>query len=206
MEPKKRSLAAGERDEFLRAAWRTLVAEEVDAKQLVFVDEMGANVSLSALYAWSRKGKRALGSAPRNWGKNLTLLASITQEGVGPCLAVEGSTTREIFEAYLEGVLAPTLSPGQVVVMDNLSAHKGGRVKEILEGAGCELVYLPPYSPDFNPIEQAFSKVKGLVRRAEARTREALIEAMGRALSALSAMDAWTFFAHCGYREVVQPL
>jgi hypothetical protein len=78
MEPKKRSLAAGERDEFLRAAWRTLVAEEVDAKQLVFVDEMGANVSLSALYAWSRKGKRALGSAPRNWGKNVTLLASIT--------------------------------------------------------------------------------------------------------------------------------
>jgi len=91
-------------------------------------------------------------------------------------------------------------------MMDNLSAHKGGRVKEILEGAGCELVYLPPYSPEFNPIEQAFSKVKGLVRRAEARTREALIEAMGRALSALSAMDTWAFFAHCGYREVVQPL
>jgi transposase len=206
MEPKKRSLAAAERDEFLRAAWRTLVAEEVDAKRLVFVDEMGANVSLSALYAWSRKGKRALGSAPRNWGKNVTLLASITSGGVGPCLAVEGSTTREVFEAYLEGVLAPTLSPGQVVVMDNLCAHKGGRVQEILERAGCELVYLPPYSPDFNPIEQAFSKVKGLVRRAEARTREALIEAMGRALSALSAMDARAFFDHCGYREVVQPL
>jgi transposase len=202
----KRSLAAGERDEFLRAAWRTLVAEEVDAKQFVFVDEMGANVSLSALYAWSRKGKRALGSAPRNWGKNVTLLASITSRGVGPCLAVEGSTTREVFEAYLEGVLAPTLSPGQVVVMDNLYAHKRGRVKEILEGEGCELVYQPPYSPDFNPIEHAFSKVKGLVRRAEARTREALIEAMGRALSALSAMDARAFFAHCGYREVVQTL
>jgi transposase len=206
MEPKKRSLAAAERDEFLRAAWRTLVAEEVDAKRLVFVEEMGANVSLSALYAWSRKGKRALGSAPRNWGKNVTLLASITSGGVGPCLAVEGSTTREVFEAYLEGVLAPTLWPGQVVVMDNLSAHKGGRVQEILERAGCELVYLPPYWPDFNPIEQAFSKVKGLVRRAEARTREALIEAMGRALSALSAMDARAFFDHCGYREVVQPL
>ena len=182
------------------------MAEEVDAKQFVFVDEMGANVSLSALYAWSRKGKRALGSAPRNWGKNVTLLASITSRGVGPCLAVEGSTTREVFEVYLEGVLAPTLSPGQVVVMDNLYAHKRGRVKEILEAVGCELVYQPPYSPDFNPIEQAFSKVKGLVRRAEARTREALIEAMGRALSALSAMDARAFFAHCGHREVVQTL
>ena len=182
------------------------MAKEIDAKRLVFVDEMGANVSLSALDAWSRKGERASGSAPRNWGKNITLLASITEEGVGPCLAVEGSTTREVFEAYLEEVLAPTLQPGQVVVMDNLSAHKGGRVREILGGAGCELLYLPPYSPDYNPIEQAFSKVKGLLRKAESRTRESLIEAMGRALSALTARDSQGFFAHCGYREVVQPL
>ena len=109
-------MGAGERDEFLRAAWRALVAEEVDADRLVFVEEMGANVSLSALYAWSRKGERAFGSAPRNWGKNVTLVASITEEGVGPCLVVEGSTTREVFEAYLEGVLGPTLSPGRVVV------------------------------------------------------------------------------------------
>ena len=107
---------------------------------------MGTNISLSPLYAWSRKGKRAFGSTPRNWGKNVTLLASITRRGVGPCLAVEGSTTREVFEAYLERVLAPALKPGQVVVMDNLSAHKGGRVREILETVGCELVYLPPYS------------------------------------------------------------
>jgi transposase len=206
MEPKKRSLGAAERDEFLRAAWRVLVAEEVEAKRLVFVDEMGTNISLSALYAWSRKGERTLGSAPRNWGKNITLLASITEEGLGPCLAVEGSTTREVFEAYLQEVLVPSLSPGQVVVMDNLSAHKGGRVKEIIEGRAAELLYLPPYSPDFNPIEQAFSKVKGLLRKAEARTRESLIEAMGRALSGLTALDTRGFFTHCGYREVVQPL
>src|SRR5215212_995432 len=139
VEPKKRSLGAAERDEFLRAAWRMLVAGKVDAERLVFVDEMGANVSLSPLYAWSRRGARAFGSAPRNWGKNVTLLASITTEGLGPCLAVEGATTREVFEAYLERVLAPTLRSGQVVVMDNLSAHKGGRVREILEGEGCEL-------------------------------------------------------------------
>jgi transposase len=120
-------------------------------------------------------------------------------------LAVEGSTTREVFEAYLQEVLAPSLGPGQVVVMDNLSAHKGERVKEIIEGRGAELIYLPPYSPDFNPIEQAFSKVKVLLRKAEARTRESLIEAMGRALSGLTALDARGFFAHCGYREVVQP-
>ena len=162
MEPKKRSLGAGERDEFLRAAWRLLVAGEVDAERLVFVDEMGTNVSLSPLYAWSRRGKRAFGSAPRNWGKNVTLLASITRRGLGPCLAVEGSTTREVFEAYLEHVLAPSLRPGQVVVMDNLSAHKGERVRELIEGRGCNLLYLPPYSPDYNPIEEAFSKIKAL--------------------------------------------
>jgi hypothetical protein len=102
MEPKKRSLGAAERDEFLRAAWRAMVAGGlVDAERLVFVDEMGTNVSLLPLYAWSRKGKRDFGSAPRNWGKNVTLLASITRRGLGPCLAVEGATTREVFEAYL---------------------------------------------------------------------------------------------------------
>ncbi len=206
MEPKKRSLGAAERDEFLRAAWRAMVAGGVDAERLVFVDEMGANVSLCPLYAWSRRGERASGSAPRNWRKNVTLLSSITADGIGPCLAVEGATTREVFEAYLERVLAPTLRPGQTVVMDNLSAHKGGRVREIVEGRGVELLYLPPYSPDFNPIEQAFSKVKGLLRKAEARTREALIGAMGRALDAVSAQDARGFFEHCGYRSVGQPL
>jgi transposase len=206
VEPKKRSLGAGERDEFLRAAWRALVAGEIDAERSVFVDEMGTNVSLSPTYAWSRKGERAFGSAPRNWGKNVTLLASITAGGLGPCLAIEGATTREVFEAYLERVLAPSLKPGQMVVMDNLSAHKGGGVKEIIEGRGCEVLYLPPYSPDFNPIEQAFSKVKGLLRRAQARTRQALIEAMGEALSAVSARDVRGFFGHCGYRSVGQLL
>lgn len=202
-------MGASERDEFLRAAWRLLFAARVDAERLVFVDEMGANVSLTPLYAWSRRGERAFGSAPKNWGKNVTLLASITREGLGPCLAVEGPTTREVFEAYLERVLAPTLRPGRMVVMDNLSAHKGGKVKEIIEGRGCELLYLPPYSPDLNPIEQVFSKVskvKWLLRKAEARTRESLIEAMGLALSAVSTRDVQGFFGHCGYRSMDQPL
>ncbi len=99
---------------------------------------------------------------------------------MGPCVAVEGATTKAVLEAYLEQALAPSLSPGRVVVMDNLSAHKGERVREIVEGRGCELLYLPPYSPDYNPIEQAFSKLKGLLlRKAGARTREALVGAMG---------------------------
>src|ERR671933_551389 len=118
---------------------------------------------------------------------------------------LEGATTREAFETYVEGVLAPTLEAGQTVVMDNLSAHKGERVKEIIEGRGCELLYLPPYSPDFNPIEEAFAKIKNLMRKAEARTREALLAAMGTAISVLSAQDARGFFEHCGYHVVVHP-
>jgi transposase len=124
----------------------------------------------------------------------------MTAEGMGPCLAVEGATTRIVFETYLEKVLVPSLRRGQVVVMDNLSAHKGERVRELVESVGCELLYLPPYSPDFNPIEEAFSKVKGLLRKAEARSRKALVEAMGKALDALTTRDARGFFEHCGYR------
>ena len=206
MEQKKRSVGASERDEFLRAAWRALVAGEIHAERLVFVDEMGANISLAPLYAWSRRGERAFASVPRNWGKNVTLLASMSLEGMGPCLAVEGSTTREVFLAYLEHVLAPTLRAGQMVVMDNLSSHKGERVRELIESRGCELIYLPPYSPDFNPIEEAFAKLKALVRKAEARSREMLIEAMGWALEALTVRDAHSFFEHRGYRALGQLL
>src|ERR671933_288605 len=139
MEPKKRSVGATERDEWLRAAWRVMVAQQLDARSLVFVDEMGTNTSLSPLYAWAKKGERAYCSVPRNRGPNTTLLSSMSIEGMGPSLAVEGATDRRIFETYVERVLAPTLRPGQVVVMDNLTAHKGGRVKELIEEQSCEL-------------------------------------------------------------------
>jgi DDE superfamily endonuclease len=162
-------VGASERDEFLRAAWRLMVAGEIHTERLVFVDECSTNTSLAPLYAWSRRGERALCSLPRNWGANVTLLASMSVGGMGPCLAVEGPTMREVFETYLERVLAPSLGPGQVVVMDNLSSHKGGRIKELIEERGCELLYLPPYSPDLNPVEEAFAKLKALLREAGAR-------------------------------------
>jgi transposase len=127
-------------------------------------------------------------------------------EGMGPSLAVEGPTTREVFETYLEKVLAPALWEGQIVVMDNLSSHKGSGVRELIERRGCELLYLPPYSPELNPIEEAFSKLKALLRKAGARTREALLEAMGRALDAVSASDAGSFMEHRGYRPLAQSL
>jgi transposase len=194
-----------ERDEWLRAAWRVMVSEEVDPQQFVFVDEMGTNTSLSVLRAWSQRGQRACCSVPRNRGSNTTLLSSMSVEGMGPSLAVEGATTGAVFEAYVERVLSPMLCAGQVVVMDNLTAHKGDRVKELIEERGCELLYLPPYSPDFNPIEEAFAKIKGILRKAEARSREALIGAIGKAISAVTAQDARGFFEHCGYRAMVQP-
>ena len=136
----------------------------------------------------------------------MTLLSCMTYEGMGPSLAVEGATTREVFETYIEKVLAPTLREGQVVVMDNLSSHKGSRIKDLVEGRGCDLIYLPPYSPDFNPIEEAFSKIKALLRKAEARSRDALVEAMGRAISAVTPRDAQGFFEHRGYSLSVQQL
>src|ERR687885_2888748 len=165
---------------------------------------MGTNTSLHPLYAWSPRGERARCLVPRNRRPNTTLIASMTAEGMGPCLAVEGATTRIVFEAYIDKVLVPSLRHGQVVVMDNLSTHKGERIRALLESAGCELLYLPPYSADLNPIEEAFSKIKGLLRKAEARSREALVEAMGKALDAVTARDVRGFFDHCGYRALGQ--
>jgi transposase len=144
----------------------------LDPGRLVFVDEMGTHTSLAPLYAYAPVGKRAFFEIPRNRGKNTTLLSSLHSRGMGTSMAVEEATTKEIFEAYIEGFLAPTLKPGQLVVMDNLGAHRPKRVRELIEGRGCELLYLPPYSPDLNPIEEAFSRVKYILRKIGARTNQ----------------------------------
>ena len=160
---------------------------------------------MTRLRARAPRGERAYGRVPRNRGRNTTLLASMTAEGMGPSMAVVGSTKKTVFETYVERVLAPSLSPGQVVVMDNLGAHRGHRVRKLVEGSGCSLLFLPPYSPDFSPIEEAFSKIKALLRKAQARDRGALVDAIGRALSAVTAEDARGFFGHCGYPLAAQP-
>jgi transposase len=178
----------------------------IDPGRLVFVDEMGTHTSLAPLYAYAPIGERAFFEIPRNRGKNTTLLTSLHQEGMGPSMAVEGATTARIFETYVEQLLAPALKPGQVVVMDNLGAHRPKRIRKLIEKKGCELIYLPPYSPDLNPIEEALSKIKHILRKIAARTKEALIEAMGRALGAVSAQDVRGFFTHCGYRTPAQQL
>ncbi len=177
----------------------------VDPARLVFVDEAGTSVALTRRFARAPRGERARGVVPRNRGRATTLLASLTLAGMGPATTVEGGTTTEVFEAYVDQVLAPSLAPGRVVVVDDLAAHHGDRVRRLVEGAGCELVFLPAYSPDLSPIEEAFSKVKALLRAAAARTREALFEAIGRALRAVTAADARGWFAHCGYPFSDQP-
>ena len=169
------------------------------------MDECGTHTSMTRLYARAPKGERAYGKVPRNRGPNTTLLASMSLEGMGPCLAVEGATTKLVFEVYVERVLAPSLRPGQVVILDNLASHRGERVRELIEERGCSLLYLPPYSPDFSPIEEAFSKLKALLRKAKARTRVVLVEAIGQALDAISTKDARGFFGHCGYLLSAQP-
>ena len=200
-------MGATQRDEWLTAAWRVIVAGALDPRRFVFVDEMGTNTSLCALYAYAPKeGRGAYTRVPRNRGANTTLLASMSLEGMGPCLAVEGATTATVLETYVQRVLAPSLRRGQIIVLDNLSAHKSERAKELIEERGCQLLYLPAYSPDFNPIEEAFSKIKSALRKAQARTREALVEALGVAISAVTTRDAHGFFEHGGYHLPVHLL
>ena len=163
------------------------------------MDESSTNVRMVPLRARAPKGQRAFGKAPKNWDKNVTLISSISLEGMGPSMSIEGSADGEAFVLYVEHFLCPKLREGQLVVMDNLQVHKMKSVRDLIEGRGCSLVFLPAYSPDFNPIEEAFSKAKTLLRKAKARSFEALVDATGAALSAVSEQDALGFFAHCGY-------
>lgn len=206
MATQKKSQIAQERDEQARGLWRWL-ASHFDARRLVFVDESGFNTSMTRLRARAPRGERAYGKVPRNRGKNQTLIAAITLQGaMGESMTIEGATDSEVFEAYVERLLAPALQKGQVVVLDGLGAHRTQRVTQLIEARGADLVFLPSYSPDLNPIEEAFSKIKALVRKEGARVREALVEAIGRALAAVTIEDAAGWFAHAGYWPQDQPL
>jgi transposase len=178
----------------------------LDVRRLVFVDESGTHISMDRLRSRAPKGQRAYGRVPKNRGKNLTLIASMSLSGMGESMCIEGATDARAFEAYVEHFLAPSLTEGQVVVMDNLGAHRPKRIRELIEARGAELVFVPSYSPDLNPIEQAFSKIKNILRKLGARTHEALLEAMEEALSKIIPSDAAGWFEHCGYQVEVQYL
>ncbi len=191
-------MGATERDEQARSQWRVSLAV-IDPTRLRFVDECGSNTSLTPRYGRSPRGERVYGSAPRNYGKNTTLIAEMSLRGMGEAMTLEGAVDGDAFEAYTEHILAPSLTPGDIVVLDNLNVHKRQRVQQLIEERQAGVLFLPAYSPDLNPIEQAFSKLKGLLRRAEARTREALEAAIAEALQAITASDALGYFNHCGY-------
>ena len=149
---------------------------------------------------------RAYGKVSKNRGKNLALIASISLYGIGESMCLEGATDAEAFEVYVEHFLATSLREGQVVVMDNLGAHRPKRIRDLIEARGAELVSVPSYSPDLNPIEQVFSKIKNILRKLGARTHETLLEAMEVALSKVTPADAAGWFGHCGYQVEVQYL
>lgn len=173
--------------------------KQYEADGLVFVDECGSHIALTPLYARAPKGERAHGSVPRNRGKNMTLIASLSLEGIGASMILDGGVNALAFAAYVEHILAPSLQPGQIVVMDNLPVHKVARVQQLVEDRGCRLLFLPAYSPDFSPIEETFSKIKTFLRRAGARTRETLQEAIAHALLTVTPQDTRGWFRHCGY-------
>lgn len=175
------------------------MAGEFDPERLKFVDESGINLALTRLFGRAPKGQRVVDSAPKNYGDNVTLLGVLSAAGVEALMTVNGATDGDIFLVFVRKVLAPTLREGDVVIWDNLGAHRSIAVREAVEATGARLVFLPPYSPDMNPIERCWSKIKTFLRAAKARTREALEAALKQALATVTESDARAWFAHCGY-------
>ena len=173
--------------------------QKEDFTRFVFVDETSTNLTYCRRYGRAPQGLRVDQAVPLHGGPNVTLIAALTPDGLGALLSVDGAVNGDVFAAYLDQVLGPTLRPGDVVVLDNLSVHKVAGLGEIAQKYGARLLYLPPYSPDFNPIELAFSKLKTWLRTAQARTRELLEEAILAAAEWITEKDAKNWFDHCGY-------
>ena len=181
-----------------RATFRGRAAR-VDRDRLVFLDEMGAHTALARRYGRAPRGERAVGRVPAAQWQTTTLVSAIRRGGVVGSLVFPGATDEMAFRTYLDKVLVPALRPGDLVVLDNLAAHRVGAVARAVRKAGAGLWYLPPYSPDFNPIEKIWAKVKALLRKAAARTTAALWDAIARALEAVTAQDCDGCFQACGY-------
>jgi transposase len=168
-------------------------------KRLKFIDESGAHLGLTRLFGRAAPGQRVVEATPGYSGPHYTLLATLGWQEVSAPWLFEGPINRVTFEAYVRSQLLPTLRRGDIVLMDNLSAHTGETIRQLIEAQGARLEFLPPYSPDFNPIELCWSKVKAALRAAKARTFEALLEALTKALRSISLTDIHDWFAHCGY-------
>ncbi len=174
--------------------------------QVIVLDETSTPTTLTPRRARAPRGTRAIGKVPRGRWETVTLLATMTLAGMGPSLQFPGALDRTVFETYVEHLLVPTLRPGQVVSWDNLSVHKSVRARQLIEAAGCRVLPTPRYSPDCNPIEPAFAKLKQALRRAEARTFESIVTATGTAFATITPADAHGFFRAAGYPVPRQPL
>jgi transposase len=166
---------------------------------LKFIDESGVNLAMTRLYGRAPRGERVVGAVPQNYGQNVTMLGALGVHGIQAVMTVEGATDTEVFRTYVRRVLGPTLAPGDIVVLDNLGVHKALGIQQMLARRQARLRYLPPYSPDLSPIEPCWGKVKVSLRKAKARTRDALDAAITQALTLITPTDARSWFMHCGY-------
>ena len=199
---KKKSVHAAERDTARVRALRAAFIEAVQSEDVTcfkFVDETSTNLTYCRRYARATGGQRAHQATPLHGGPNVTLVAALTSTGLQAAMTVSGAVNGDVFAAYLQQVLGPTLAPGDVVVLDNLPVHKVAGLAELVAARGARLLYRPPYSPDFNPIELAFSKLKTWLRTAQARTRQALESVIQAATEWITERDAKNWFDHCGY-------
>jgi len=202
---KKKTLRAAEQDrpdvKLAREQWWVDV-EGIDPRRFRFIDESGAKTNMVRMHGRCPKGQRLLSSAPAGHWKTTTMLAAIGLDGVQAPFALDGAIDGEAFLVYIEQVLLPTLRGGEIIVLDNLASHKHPRVRELIESVGAELWYLPPYSPDFNPIENMWSKIKQTLRSIAARTFDGLVDAIRTALNKVFTSDLLGWFIHCGYATV----
>jgi transposase len=182
-----------------RAAFQAEI-QQIAPEDLVFIDETGITTHMVRRFARALRGSRAIGRAPAGRYESLTLLGAIAATGLRALMTIPAATDEAVYLAFVEQVLAPELRPGQVVVFDNLAAHKRPAITAAIERVGCRVILLPPYTPEWNPIEQCWSKMKGFLRSRAARTRETLETAVVDAMDAVSAQDARGWFQHCGYR------
>jgi transposase len=169
------------------------------ARKVVVIDESSTHLDMARRYGRAPRGERVYVKQRRNFGKNVTLLTGLSLEGMTDAMVIEGAVTTAVFEAFVESILLPSLQPGDIIVLDNLVVHKSSRVEQLVAQRGCQLLFLPPYSPDLSPIEQAFSKIKQFLRTLRAQTVEALIEAIAQALDCVSPFDAIGFFIEAGF-------
>jgi transposase len=168
-------------------------------ERLVFVDEFGVNTAMTPAYARSPRGERAHVNEPFNHGSNISVISSLSLAGVGATMSVEGAVDTQVFDAFVEHVLIPTLLEGDIVVLDNVKFHYSTRAVGLIEAAGASVLHIPAYSPDFNPIEECISKIKGILRSVKARTRRKLLNVLAKAIEKVTVDDICGWFAHCGY-------